>query len=110
MRHAAAHDLRRIMEGLIQKSAERKDDFATAIRKAIEAKLGDDAEEALKSMTKNGINRNVAKKALAHAEQQGRFTIWSLVDALTRLAGETVNAGDRTEADQTAAGLLELVA
>ena len=33
---------------------------------------------------------------------KGRFTIFSVVDALTRIAGELANAGDRTEADQKA--------
>jgi len=46
--------------------------------------LGKDAEEAMKALTKNGIPRGAAKKALDIAEQKGRFTIFALVDALTR--------------------------
>jgi hypothetical protein len=42
------------------------------------------------------------------AEQKGRFTIFALVDALTRLAGEQANAGERTDADEKAAALLAL--
>ena len=75
----------------------------------MEAKLGDDAEEAMKSLTKAGISKTLAKKAIEVAEGQGRFTIFALVDALTRIAREQPNAGDRTDADQKAAGLLALV-
>ena len=64
----------------------------------MEQRLGEDIEDAMKAMTKNGIPRGVAKKALEIAEQKGRFTIFALVDALTRLAREQENAGDRTDA------------
>ena len=36
--------------------------------------------------------------------------MWAVVDALTRLAQQSQNAGDRTEADAKAANLLSLVA
>ena len=52
----------------------------------------------------------MAKEALKIAEQQGKFTIFSLVDALTRLAGQKPNAGDRVELDTKSASLLGLVA
>ena len=87
----------------------RKDGFVSVIRKAMETKLGDDAEEAFKELTKNGIARNVAKEALTIAQEKGRFTVWSVVDALTRLSQKSQYAGDRTEADQRAAQLLILV-
>jgi hypothetical protein len=35
--------------------------------------------------------------------------VFSVVDALTRIAGELKNAGDRAEADQKASMLLSLV-
>ena len=80
------------------------------IKRAMEEKLGSDAEEAMKALTKAGIGRSLAKRALELAETKGRFTIFSLVDALTRLAGECEFVGERTDADQKAAKLLELVA
>nr|WP_236262039.1 hypothetical protein [Pirellula staleyi] len=55
-----------------------------------------------------GIPRELAKKALEIASQQGRFTIFSLVDALTRLSQTVVYAGDRTELDQKIGRLLSL--
>ena len=50
----------------------------------MEQRLGEDIEDAMKAMTKNGIPRGVAKKALEIAKQKERFAIFALVDALTR--------------------------
>jgi len=100
--------MRRIVEGLVEKRDERRAGFTDVIAKAMRTKLGDDADEVLKTLTKNGIGRGVAKKALEIAQAQGRFTIFSLVDALTRLSGEIANAGDRTDADEKAGALLAL--
>jgi hypothetical protein len=61
--------------------------------KAFQQKLGDDAEEAAKVLYQHGIPRDFAKQALALAERQGRFTLFSLVDALTRVAGKTRATG-----------------
>ncbi len=73
-------------------------------------KLGNDADDAEKALLKHGISRSLTRKALDIAQQQGRFTIFAIVDALTRLAGEIQLAGDRTEADVKASSLLALVA
>jgi hypothetical protein len=108
--HEGLPEIRRIIEGLVAKRDERKDGFYRVIKKAMETTLGEDAEKTLAVLTKNGITRAAAKRALEIARTQGRFTIWSLVDALTRLAGESENAGDRTDADEKASALLQLVA
>lgn len=102
-------EIRKIIAGLVEKRDQRKDGFYKVIRKAMETKLGSDAEEAFKELTKKGFNRSVAKKAAEIAEQEGRFTIFSLVDALTRISQENNYAGDRNEFDQKASSLLELV-
>ena len=73
------------------------------------AKLGNDAEEAMKALQKNGIARGAAKEALKIAEEQGAFTIFALVDALTRMSQRVRYAGDRLESDQRTAKLLSLV-
>ena len=57
----------------------------------------------------NGIPQGIGRQAVKLIEGKGRFTIFALVDALTRIAREIPNAGDRTELDQKAAGLLKLV-
>jgi hypothetical protein len=99
----------RIIEGLVQKRDERKDGFAATIKKAMEATLGDDAEKVLAFLNKNGINRSLAQEAYDIAQKKGRFTIWTIVDALTQLSQASKFAGDRIEADQKASQLLQLV-
>ena len=47
---------------------------------------------------------------LLHSTVEASGTVFSVVDALTRLARECEFAGERTDADQKAAKLLELVA
>ncbi|BBO34189.1 hypothetical protein PLANPX_3801 [Lacipirellula parvula] len=106
--HSALTEMKRIIEALVAKRDERRAGFIEVIGRAMRTKLGDDADEVLKTLTKNGIGRSVAKQAMAIAEQQGRFTIFALVDALTRMSGEIVNAGDRTDADERAGALLAL--
>jgi histone H3/H4 len=103
-------EIRAMIEATVAKRDARKDGFVTVIRKAMETKLGDDAEEAFKELCKNGISRSVAKEAITIAQEKGRFTIWSLVDALTRLSQESRYVGDRVETDQKASQLLSLVA
>lgn len=105
----ALTDLRRIIEGLVEKRDTRKDGFVRVMRKALTEKLGDDAEQALKTLTRRGLVRAVAKRALEIAAAQGGFTVYAVVDALTRMAREYENAGDRLDADQKAATLLSLV-
>lgn len=106
----ALGDIRRLVEGLVAQRDARKDGFAKVVKKAMETKLGDDAEEVMKVLNRNGITKTLAKRALEIAEQQGRFTIFALVDALTRIAGEAEYAGERTETDQRAGQLLALAA
>jgi histone H3/H4 len=102
-------EIRAMIEGLVAKRDARKDGFVSLVRKAMETKLGSDAEEALKEVAKNGISRSVAQEAIKLAQEKGRFTVWSVVDTLTRLSQQSQYAGDRTEADQRAAQLLSLV-
>ena len=102
-------EIRAMIEAIVAKRDARKDGFVTVIRKAMETKLGNDAEDAFKELCKNGIARSVAKEAVTLAQEKGRFTIWSVVDALTKLSQNSSYAGDRTQADQEASQLLTLV-
>lgn len=106
--HECLGDIRRIVEGLVQKRDERKDSFVQVVRKAMQTKLGTQADEVIEALGKQGITQTLAKRALEVAREQGRFTIFALVDALTRIAGEHKNAGERIEADVKAARLLAL--
>jgi histone H3/H4 len=107
--HDGLIQIRTMIETLVAKRDARKDAFVEVVRKAMQTKVGDDAEETMKELCKNGINRSVAKEAVTLAQEKGRFTIWSVVDALTRLSQKSQYAGDRAEADRQTADLLSLV-
>ena len=106
--HESLAEMRRIVEQLVAKRDQRRDGFAKVMLKAMHERLGNDAEEVMKVLLQHGINRGWAKQALEIAQEQGRFTIFAMVDALTRMAGELKFAGERAEIDQKAAGLLTL--
>lgn len=108
--HEALTDVRRAIDQLVTKRDARKDGFVRAIRKAMGESLGTDADEVEKVLAGKGITRQLAKRALDLARQQGRFTVFALVDALTRIAQEQHNAGERLIADESAAKLLALAA
>jgi hypothetical protein len=104
--HEALGDIRQAIEMLVRKRDERRDGFVKAVKTAMQTRLGDDAEEVQKVLSQNGVARGMAKEALDMA--QGRFTIFAMVDALTRIARTMVNAGERLTIDQKAAQLLTL--
>ena len=106
--HDSLAEMRRIVEQLVAKRDQRRDGFAKVMLKAMHERLGSDADEVMKVLLQHGINRGWAKQALEIAQEQGRFTIFAMVDALTRMAGELKFAGERAEIDQKAAGLLTL--
>jgi len=101
-------DIRQTLDALVARRDERRDGFVKVIEKAMRQQLGHDADEVLRQLSKHGISRQHSKLALDIARQEGRFTIFSLVDALTRLAGRIVNIGERLELDAKAAQLLTL--
>lgn len=107
--HESFSQIRRIIESLVHTRDARRDGFVRVIKSAMETTLGADAEEAMKALAAAGINRTLAKHALELARERGRFTVFSVVDALTRLSGELRYAGERTNADQKASSLLALV-
>lgn len=108
--HEALSNIQHMLARLVEMRDQRRDSFATVIKKAMGTDLGSDAEDVMKVLRSHGIQKSVAQEALKIARQQGKFTIFSLVDALTRLAREQKNAGDRTEADVKASTLLTLAA
>ena len=105
----ALGEIRRHVEQLVRKRDERRDGFLRVMKAAMEKTLGDDAEAVLKELAKRGLSRSLAKQAV-ESVAGGRFTIFALVDALTRLARQAEYAGDRTAADVQAAALLALAA
>jgi hypothetical protein len=106
--HESLGEIRRIVEALVEKRDARRDGFAALMKKAMESALGD-SDEVQKLLSKSGFSRQLAARAVELAQQtQTRFTIFSVVDALTQLARELPNAGERTDADQKASKLLAL--
>lgn len=108
--HEALIEIRRSIDALVRRRDERRDSFHKAVRNAMVTTLGDDAEEVQKVLSQNGVPRSVAKEAITIAQEKGRFTVFAMVDALTRIAGRMVNAGERLGVDQKAAQLLALAA
>lgn len=102
------NDIRRIIEGLVAKRDERRDGFVNVVRKAMQQSLGHDMDEATKVLCKQGLPRGLIKEAIEIAQEQGGFTIFSVVDALTRLSQRVQLAGDRTELDAKIGQLLAL--
>lgn len=103
-------EIRRIIERLVAKRDERRDGFVEVIRKAMTEKLGSDADEVAKRLGQEGIPRGLIKDAMESAQQHGGFTIFALVDALTRQSQQVSMAGDRTELDAKIGRLLALAA
>jgi hypothetical protein len=105
----ALGEIRRHVEALVRKRDERRDGFLRVIRKAMERTLGDDAQAVMKELAKRGLTRGLAKQAV-ESVSGGRFTIFALVDALTRFAQKAEYVGDRTVIDVQAAALFALAA
>jgi len=103
-------EIRRLIERLVERRDERRDGFVRVMTRAMREQLGSDADEVIKRLASEGIPRGLAAKATELAGTTGRFTIFSLVDALTKLAQEVRYAGDRAEIDAKASFLLALAA
>ena len=106
--HDALRHIQRLIAQLVARRDDRRDSFAKVIKNAMQTKLGDTNDDVLEILGKKGISKTLANEALKIAEKQGRFTIFALVDALTRLAQNCQNAGDRSAVDVKSASLLAM--
>ena len=105
------NDIRRLIELQTAKRDARRDSFAAIIRKSMQEKLGNDAEEVTKLLLKHDLGKNAVTRAVKQLGENGKpFTLWNLVDALTQQNVSLTYAGDRTDADQKVAQLLNLAA
>lgn len=105
----ALGEIRRHLEALVAKRDERRDGFAKVIDRAMTESLGGDKLEVQQKLQQRGFRRSLTEQALKLAEANGGLTVFSVVDALTRIAGKEANAGARTEADSLAGALLSVV-
>ncbi len=101
-------EIRNIIERLIGKRDERRDGFVEVMRKAMTEKLGQDADEVAKRLGQEGIPRTLIKEAMQIAQRRGAFTIFAVVDALTKLSQKVKLAGNRLELDAKIGQLLSL--
>ena len=106
----ALGEIRSMVEQLVAKRDQRRDSFAAVMTKAMTERLGSDADEVTKVLAAEKIPRHLIKDAMEIARQQGSFTIFALVDALTKLSQKVQHAGDRTELDARIGQLLTLAA
>lgn len=102
------NEIRQIIERLVAQRDSRRDRFADVMRNAMQTRLGSDADEVMKTVCNQGIPQPLVKKAMEIARHNGAFTIYSLVDAMTRLTQQSKYAGDRMEADARVGRLLAL--
>ena len=106
----AFDEIRAMVEQLVARRDQRRDSFASCIKKAMSERLGSDADEVTKVLAAEKIPRYLIKDAMEIARQQGGLTIFALVDALTKLSQKVQHAGDRTELDARIGQLLALAA
>lgn len=106
--HEAVDGIRRVILNLVEQRDARRDGFVRVVSNAMKTRLGDTSDAVIATLLKNGISKSLAKSALEIAQRQGRFTIFSIVDALTRLSATMKFAGARAEADERAGKLLAL--
>ena len=103
-------DIREVVCSLVKKRDERRDAFAKGMTLAMSTTLGRDTEEVHTALGKHGFSSRIVEQALAVAGPQASYSVFAIVDALTRIAGGYQNAGDRLVLDQKAALLLSLAA
>ncbi|GMV23978.1 MAG: hypothetical protein AMXMBFR58_00090 [Phycisphaerae bacterium] len=106
----ALRDIRSLIHELVDRRDVRRHGFVEVIKKAMNTTLGTEDEDVLKALGKHGVGKALAKEAMEIARRNGRFTIFALVDAITRIGARSTNAGDRTEIDAAAGPLLASVA
>jgi hypothetical protein len=104
------NDIRRAIEQLVGKRDQRKDRFAKTISRAKETIYGSDMEESQQLLIDAKFTKSLAAKAVDIAFKSGRLTVWAMVNAITQLSRESQFVGNRTELDQKASSLLDLVA
>jgi len=106
----ALSEIRIMLDNLVTCRDRRKDSFAAMMKKAMTERMGTDADDITKVLTAEKIPRHLIKDAMEIAQAQGAFTIFAMVDALTKLSQKLQYAGDRTALDAKIGGLLAMAA
>lgn len=98
----------RIIEGLVAKRDSRRDGFVNVMRRAMVEQLGENSDEVTKELVEHDIRSVLRQGRIGDCQNSGGFTIFSLVDALTRLSQQAKHAGDRAELDLRIGQLISL--
>jgi|GEM_PF-308853 len=107
--HDALPEITSLLDQLVKSRDQRRDAFVRQMTVAQTSVLGEDREATMKALTGKGIPQNSIRAALDMVAANGaRFTVFALVDALTRISGRIRNAGDRAELDSRIGRLLTL--
>ena len=106
----ALDEIRDAIDALVKKRDERRDSFAGAIKTAMQTRFGADADEVVGELRSRGIGQRLADEAVQLVPAWSEYSLFAIVDALTRIAGRSENAGDRLIIDQQAASLLSMAA
>ena len=101
-------EIRRLIDGLALKRDQRRDGFAKHIALAMKTKLAERPEEVLPALLNAGLSKGLAAKAIAAVPDGKDYTVFALVDSLTRISGQQQYAAERLAIDVKAARLLSL--
>jgi hypothetical protein len=107
--HDALPEIGDMLEQLVKSRDHRRDAFVRQMTAAQTTVVGTDFDETMKALNGNGIPQNTIREALNMVTASGsRFTVFALVDALTRISGRIRHAGDRAAIDSRIGRLLTL--
>lgn len=107
--HKALPEMAGMLDHLVKSRDQRRDAFAERMKAAQSIVVGDDAESAMKALGGKGIPQTILRDAInIIAEKGSRFSVFALVDALTRISRRIPHAGDRAETDSKIGRLLTL--
>ncbi len=93
---------------LVAERDKRRDGFADWISRAMQQRLGDNADAVMKQLRRHGVSKELGQKAIELAERGSGLTVFALVDALTQLSQRAAYIGDRTAIDTKVSALLAL--
>lgn len=107
---ASLGEVKAAIEQIARKRDQLKDTFTEVLRKAATTVLGEEADDVLKAVGRT-IPKHLVEEACDLCHREGRrFSVWALVEALTRLNREVIYAGQRSDLDRMAASLFALAA
>lgn len=96
------------IDHIVRKRDRLKDSFTEVLKRAAAKVLSDEAEDVLKAVGRT-VPKHLVEEACDLCHREGRrFSVWALVEALTRLNREVVYAGQRNDRDRMAASLFTL--